>query len=246
MMDSAGAKVGKVSDIYIDNDTGVPEWALVHTGSFGGRESFVPLAQAQARGTEVHVPYSKDQVKGAPNAEPDGELSQQEEAGLYAHYGLDYSDGPSGSGLPTGGGGGPAPAAAPRHGERPTEDTMTRSEEQLRVGVVKRPSQTVRLRKRVVTENVTQTVPVTRERATVSREPITEANRAKAMDGLQITEAEHEVTLSEDRVVVNKETVPVERVRLDKDTVTEQETVSGEVRKEVIETEGVEETKRRR
>jgi len=239
-----GTKIGKVSDVYIDNDTQKPEWALVHTGLFGGRESFVPLAEASMVGGGVTVPYSKDQVKDAPNAEPDGELSQEEEGRLYAHYGLNYSESASDSGLPTGG----VPATG-RQRETPvaretvgrdtsgrtTDDAMTRSEERLQVGVQKRPSQTVRLKKYIVTENVTTTVPLAKERAVVTREPITDANRAASMDGPEITEAVHEVSLHEERAVVNKETVPVERVRLDKNTVTEQQTVNETVRKEQIE-----------
>jgi uncharacterized protein (TIGR02271 family) len=86
-----------------------------------------------------------------------------------------------------------------------------------------------------VTENVTQTVPVQREEVRVEREPITDANRGDALDGPAISEEEHEVTLNEERVVVQKEAVPVERVRLEKDTVTEQQQVDEEVRKEQIE-----------
>jgi stress response protein YsnF len=64
------------------------------------------------------------------------------------------------------------------------------------------------------------------------------------MRGSEITEAEHEVTLHEERPVVSKETTPVERVRASKETVTEEETVGGEIRKERIEME--EEDARRR
>ncbi|NUR30571.1 MAG: DUF2382 domain-containing protein, partial [Catenulispora sp.] len=67
------------------------------------------------------------------------------------------------------------------------------------------------------------------------REPITEANLDAAMAGPDISEAEYEVTLHEERPVTNIETVPVERVRLAKEEVTEQETVRGTVRKERIE-----------
>jgi uncharacterized protein (TIGR02271 family) len=87
-----------------------------------------------------------------------------------------------------------------------------------------------------VTENVTKTVPVTREEVRIEREPITGENRDDALAGPEISEAEHEVTLHEETPVVEKETVPVERVRLGTDTVTEEETVSEQVRKEEIET----------
>ncbi len=239
MLDSAGTKIGKINDVYLDSDTQTPEWALVHTGLFSSRESFVPLAQAQLAGGDLTVPYTKDQVKGAPNAEPDGELSQDEEARLYSHYGLNYTESASDSGLPTTAAPAPAtsrPATPPARGHD-VDDAMTRSEERLTVGVQRRPSQTVRLKKRVITDNVTQTVPVNTERATVTSEPITDANRPKAMDGPEITEAVHEVTLTAERPVVAKETIPVERIRLAKDTVTEEQTVTEEVRKEQIELE---------
>ena len=116
-----------------------------------------------------------------------------------------------------------------------TDDAMTRSEEQLRVGTERREVGKARLRKYVVTENVTKTVPVTKEKARLVTEPITDANHGDAMDGPAISEEEHEVILKEDRVVVDKEAVPVERVRLDKETVTEQQEVNESVRKEKIE-----------
>ncbi|PPB48387.1 photosystem reaction center subunit H [Arthrobacter pityocampae] len=116
-----------------------------------------------------------------------------------------------------------------------TDDAMTRSEEQLRVGTERREAGKARLRKYVVTENVTTTVPVTHEEVRIEREPITNANRGDAYDGPAISEEEHEVVLHAERPVVEKEAVPVERVRLDKETVTDQETVTDEVRKEEIE-----------
>lgn len=112
---------------------------------------------------------------------------------------------------------------------------MTRSEEQVRVGTETRETGRVRLRKYVVTENVTQTVPVSREEVRLEREPITDENRGDALAGGDITEEEHEVVLTEERPVVQKEAVPVERVRLDKDTVTNQQQVDETVRKEEIE-----------
>jgi len=112
---------------------------------------------------------------------------------------------------------------------------MTRSEERLNVGTQTREAGRARLRKHVVTEQQTVSVPVTREEVTIDREPITDANVGEAMDGPAISEEEHEVTLRAERPVVEKEAVPVERVRLGTETRTEHETVGGEVRKEQIE-----------
>ncbi len=115
---------------------------------------------------------------------------------------------------------------------------MTRSEEELSVGTRRRETGRARLRKYVESENVEQTVPVQREEVRVEREPITDANRDAALAGPDITEAEHEVTVYEEEPVVEKRTVPKERVRLEKDVHTDEHTVSEDVRRERIEAEG--------
>jgi uncharacterized protein (TIGR02271 family) len=229
VVDQEGTKVGRLEEVYLDQHTGRPEWLLVHTGLFGTKSSFAPLAGARVDGADVRIGYSKQEVKDAPSVEADGELSQEEEARLYAHYGLDYSESRSDSG-PT------------------TDDAMTRSEEELRVGTAKRERGRARLKKYVVTEEVTQTVPVQREEVRVAREPITDANRDRATAGPDISEEEHELVLHEEEVVTEKRAVPKERVRLDKETVTDEQTASEQVRKERIDAEGVEKggKKRRR
>jgi uncharacterized protein (TIGR02271 family) len=248
-----GEKLGTIADIYLDRDTGEPEWAAIKTGLFGTKVSFAPLAEATHSGDGVQLPYTKDQLKDAPNAEADGELSQDEEAALYRHYGLDYSEAPSDSGLPTGHDAtdrdvtdgdltdrettGRGPVGHDTSGPT-TDDAMTRSEEELRVGTTKREAGRARLRKYVVTENVTQTVPVQREEVRIEREPITDANVDDATTGPDISDEEHEVVLHEEQPVVEKRVLPQERVRLDKDVRTEEETVSEEVRKERIEADG--------
>jgi uncharacterized protein (TIGR02271 family) len=124
-----------------------------------------------------------------------------------------------------------------------TDNAMTRSEERLDVGTRSAEVGRARLRKYVVTENVTQTVPVSREEVRVEREPITDANVGNAMDGPAISEEEHEVVLHAEEPVVAKEAVPVERVRLDKETVTEQAQVTEGLRKEEIEVDGADTTR---
>ena len=239
---SDGSKIGTVQDIYFDQDTREPEWALVKTGMFGSKSTFVPITNATVQGDELQVPFSKDQVKGAPNLDDDGELSQDEEAMLAQHYGMSYSEAPSDTGLPQGGGQATQTTEAPTVGRDTsgptTDDAMTRSEEELRIGKVRRPSGLVRLRKHIVQEQVSTTVPVEREQVRVEREPITEANMGKAMDGPALSEEEHEVTLTEEQVVVDKEVVPKERIRLDKDVVVEEQQVSETVAREEIEVEG--------
>jgi PRC-barrel domain/Domain of unknown function (DUF2382) len=102
MVDRDHNKIGEVVDIYLDNETDRPEWAVVRTGLFGLRSTFVPLAEAREVGDELQVPHQKLQVKEAPNIEPDGQLSAAEEAELYRHYGLDYDSVTPDSGAPAG------------------------------------------------------------------------------------------------------------------------------------------------
>jgi uncharacterized protein (TIGR02271 family) len=246
MVDPAGGKIGTIADIYLDDDTGQPEWATVKTGLLGSKQSFVPLAQAQAVGDSVRVPYDKDRVKNAPAMPSEGRLSQDEEATLYRYYGLEYSEYRSDSGLPAGTGSQDIDPLDRRYDEAPegavgrdmsgptTDDAMTRSEEELRVGTAERERGRVRLRKYVTTEQRQVTVPVEREEVRLEREPITDANIDAAMAGPEISEEEHEVVLHEEEPVVEKRTVPKERVRLGKETVTDQEQVTQEVRQEHI------------
>jgi hypothetical protein len=102
MVDRDSDKIGEVVDIYLDNETDRPEWAVVRTGLFGLRSTFVPLAEAREVGDELQVPHQRLQVKQAPNIEPDGQLSAAEEAELYRHYGLDYDTVRLDSGAPAG------------------------------------------------------------------------------------------------------------------------------------------------
>ncbi|MCF4136015.1 PRC and DUF2382 domain-containing protein [Streptomyces sp. Tue 6430] len=269
VFDGEGHKVGEAKHIFFDDVTGQPEWVTVKTGFFGTNESFVPIRDASMVEDHIEVPYAKDRIKGAPNVDVDsgGHLSESEEHRLYDYYGIDWGgvledDTSGGTGWAAGTGtsaaaAGTAAGTAP--GVRPGEadaghrasrvgdeamprsdDAMTRSEEQMHVGVERRETGRARLRKYVVTEEVETTVPVRREEVRVEREPITEANRDAALSGPEISEAEHEVVLHEERPVVETETVPVERVRLTADEQNDEETVRGQVRKERLETEGVE------
>jgi uncharacterized protein (TIGR02271 family) len=252
MVDHDGDKIGTIESIYVDDQTGQPEWALVNTGLFGTRSTFVPIAQASASGDQVQVPFEQQRVKDAPNVDTDQHLSEAEEQELWRHYGLDYGAGYAAAG--TAGGTGYADTdrdtvdrdTVGRDVSGPTtDDAMTRSEEELRVGTQTRERGRARLRKYVVTETQQVTVPVSREEVRVEREPITDANLDAATSGPAISEEEHEVTLREEEVVVDKRAVPKERVRLDTETVTEERQVSEDVRKEQIEVQGDQDQLRR-
>jgi uncharacterized protein (TIGR02271 family) len=253
--DDSGNKIGSASEVYLDDQTGQPEWVTVKTGLFGTKESFVPIRDADLTDDGVRVHISKDKVKDAPKIDTDGHLSPQEEEELYRYYGL----GGSWSGTETrtdtttttgmAGTGVAGRTDRDRDGVYDdvegrtvghdtsgptTDDAMTRSEEELRVGKTERETGRARLRKYVVEDQVTETVPVQREEVRVEREPITDANIDNATEGPAISDEEHEVVLHEEEVVAEKRAVPKERIRLDKDTVTDERQVSETVRKEEI------------
>jgi uncharacterized protein (TIGR02271 family) len=225
-----GSKIGDVGQVYLNDETGQPEWVTLSTGMFGKKQSFAPVYGSQLSGQTLTLAVTKDVVKGAPNVDPDGHTDDDEQRTLYDYYAGYLGGGQAASAQHADTGQG----AERKTGGRRGEDAMTRSEEQLSVGTEKVEAGRARLRKYVVTENVTQTVPVSREEVRVERVPVTDENRDQALSGPEITESEHEVTLHEERPVVQKETVPVEQVRLGTDTVTEEQTVQEQVRKEKI------------
>jgi uncharacterized protein (TIGR02271 family) len=219
--DANGDKIGDVGQVYLDEGTGKPAWVTVRAGMLGTRESFAPLSAASVRGDQLVLAVSRQLVKDAPSIDNDGHLDESEVTALFEHYA------------------GYLGPAVPDRGEPKPEvsdagDAMTRSEERLHVGTERVPVGRARLRKYVVTENVTTTVPVSHEEVRLEREPISDADRDAASSGQDITEAEHEIRLHAERAVVSKETVPVERVRLTTESVAGEQQVSEEVRKEQI------------
>lgn len=218
--DNNGQNIGEIEHCYLDVDTDTPWWVAVKTGLMGSKSRLAPLTGAAMTTEGVGLAYSKDHIKAAPDLDLKKELDDQEEDQLFAHYGLTYPA--AYSGTPGRGGG----------------DAMTRSEEELQVGKARREAGKVRLRKYVVTENVTTTVPVEREEVRIEREPVTASDVGDATAGPEISEQEHEVVLHEEEPVVAKQVVPKERVRLEKEVVTSDEPVSADLRKEEIEVEG--------
>ncbi|WP_329055286.1 PRC and DUF2382 domain-containing protein [Amycolatopsis sp. NBC_01488] len=246
VVDPAGNKLGKVGNVYLADATHQPEWITVKTGLFGTKESFVPLSGAHTDKDGVHVRVDKDAVSDAPRIDADGHLSPEESAQLYQHYGLPMprtspdgrmdermagrtGDRTQGRDPAMGGDRGRSGMDSARRGKS-EKDSMTRSEERLNVGTEQVETGHVRLRKYVVTEEQQVTVPVRHEEVRVEREPIKDG-RGQA----EIGEAEQDVVLHAEKPVVRKETVPVERARLRTETVADEQTVSGKVRKEQFE-----------
>ncbi|MEB2527128.1 hypothetical protein CIK52_00185 [Kocuria rosea] len=305
---SDGDKIGKVEQVFLDDNTEEVTFVTVNTGLFGTKESFVPADGAQQDGDRLVLPYTKDVVKDAPNVDADQHLSPAEEEEIYRYYKMNYSGtddrdrtdrdrtaGVAGT-AGTAGAAGLADRddryaadtdrnAVPATGtagypendgyadtdrdrdrtagitdvdtdrdrtagvadvdrdrtagltDRDRTDSVdngvVRHEEQLHVGKERQETGRARLRKYVVTENESVDVPLEREEVRVERTPLSGTEATAGTIG----EEDVEVTLHEERPVVAKETVGVEKVGLEKETVRDTERVDAEVRKEQVEVE---------
>jgi uncharacterized protein (TIGR02271 family) len=237
--DVEGHKVGTASHLYASDVSGAPEWVTVKTGLFGSKESFVPLTGAHTEQDGLHVGAHKDLIKDAPRIDDNGHLSETEAAELYRHYnlraGMPGVGGQPGMDGQAGVDGQNAKHAYGNDGKQGMagQESMVRSEEQLRAGTETVESGRVRLQKHVVTEEQQVTVPVSHEEVHVVREPVTGTETGTG----KIQEDEREVVLHEERPVVAKETVAVERVGLETETVREEQQIKDKVRKEQIDVE---------
>lgn len=246
VIDRDGDKIGKVGQLFLDDQTGEPTWVTVSTGLFGTKETFVPLQGASITGDEIRVPYEKGFVKDAPNVDVDEHLSTVQEDELYRYYNL---GGTSGGYADAGRTADTDRAAEGRSAEYADKNRAARTdgaaadgsvvahEERLNVGTEQREAGKVRLRKYVVTETQSVEVPVQREELHVEREPINERVSGDHVIGEDATDGET-ITLHEEVPVVSKETVATERVSVGKETVQDTETVQAEVAKEQVEVEG--------
>ncbi|RUP83152.1 MULTISPECIES: DUF2382 domain-containing protein [unclassified Kocuria] len=246
-----GDKIGKVEQVFLDDNSGEPTFLTVNTGLFGAKENFVPVKGASQDGDRVVLPYTKDVIKDAPKVDADQHLSPAEEEELYRYYELNYEDGRTAGtdrdrNAAAAGTAGVAGTAAAGHDRRDgdvadrdavagEDASVVRHEERLNVGTQEREAGHARLRKYVVTDHETVDVPVEREEVTVERTPLN--GTEGRVDNGRIGEEEVDVTLHEERPVVEKEAVAVEEVGLNKQTVRETQRVEADVQKEQVDVE---------
>lgn len=211
VVDRAGERIGRVRQVY--QERGEAGWVGVRGNLFGTEEALVPLDGAVLGEDVIAVPVARSRFQSAPRRRPDETLDDAERAVLRSFWAEAEADAPP-----------PAEEAG----------VLTAFHERLHVETQRVPRSRVRLRKVVVTEQRTLTVPVRREEYRLIREAITDA---EPVVGGAIGAAEQEVVLYEERVVVTTEVVPVERVRLVKEEVVDTRQVTGTVRLERIELE---------
>ena len=215
LLDRSGAKVGTIEDVYADRETQKAEWALVRTDLFGLRKSLVPFAVLAFDADAAWAPYTGEQIIAAPGVEEEEEISAEAEERLFQHYGLAH------------------PADAAETGDSREGAEVVRSQEQLRVGKVRRPSELVRMGRRVEAQPVQGIVELERDLVRIVREPV---SRGESRSGARIgEEAVQEIQLQREEPLIEKEVVATERVRLEKEVKTERRRVADEVRQERVE-----------
>jgi uncharacterized protein (TIGR02271 family) len=223
-----GMVVGTVEQVFRDDVDGTPAWARVRSGKTG---RFVPLGTSQVTKDGLSVPFDSQKIMGGPNIDAGQHMSAAQAEELSRYYGLNVPTQPQ-QGQPED----TQPQAAQQPSQQPAmtgDDWLVRQEERLQVGKEMLETGHVRLHKYVDVEPIEQTVHVFHEEYDVERIPIT------ADEGIRgnIQEGEQEIILHEERAVMRKEVVPVERVRLLARRVEEDKTYRDEIRRERIEIE---------
>ena len=85
-VDPQGNKIGSVGQVYLNDETGQPDWITVNTGLFGMKENFAPLAGSSFNGDDLVLPFDKDVVKDSPDIADASHLDTDEQQSLYAYY----------------------------------------------------------------------------------------------------------------------------------------------------------------
>jgi PRC-barrel domain/Domain of unknown function (DUF2382) len=149
--DQDGNELGTLSELYLDSETSRPAWAGVKRGRLRTTETIVPLDDASEVGDDLQLPYDRARFDEAPDIDPDVELTEEQERVLHEHYGRDWA----------------APSEADETGA-----SMIRSEEEVTFRTQPaRPTERVRLKKVMVEDEVTKTVPVRKEVIRLETDP---------------------------------------------------------------------------
>ncbi len=236
-----GKVVGTVEQVFRDDVDGTPAWARVRSGKTG---RFVPLGSSQVTADGLSVPFDTQKIMGGPNIDAGQHMSAAQAEELSRYYGLtvpiqqsrgDTAQGQMAQGQMAQGqmAQGQMAQGQMAQGQMGDADWLLRQEERLQVSKEMLETGRVRLHKYVDVEPIEQAIHVFHEEYDVERIPITADERITG----NIQEGEQEIILHEERAVLRKEIVPVERVRLRAKRVEEDTTVRDELRRERIEIE---------
>jgi uncharacterized protein (TIGR02271 family) len=237
---SDGKVVGTVEQVFRDDVDGTPAWARVRSGKTG---RFVPLGSSKVTSEGLSVPFDTQKIMGGPNIDAGQHMSAAQAEDLSRYYGLtvpaqqprsQMTENQMAETQPTESQLAQQPTESQQAGgQMSDQDWLIRQEERFQVGKEMLETGRVRLHKYVDVEPVEQAIHVFHEEYDIERIPITADERISG----NISEGEQEIILHQERAVVRKEIVPVERVRLLAKRIDEDTTVRDELRRERIEIE---------
>jgi stress response protein YsnF len=219
VVDRHGEKIGTFEELYLD-ESDRPAWAAVNTGLFGMRQTFVPLSAAQPAGDSLQLPFDKQQVKDAPNVDPDAQLSAEEEDTLFRHYGLRPEDASPGEPHSQAAGEPEAQAAAPD--DEPQRAPASDDEPQRERVAASADDEPQRERVAASADDEPQREPVA-----ASADDEQPREHADAGEGAEMVRSEEEVSVGTRRRVSG-------RARLKKHVVTEHVQKTVPVRRERV------------
>src|SRR5215469_6541852 len=243
-----GTVLGTVEQVFRDDVDGTPAWARVRAGKSG---RFVPLGSSQVTAEGLSVPFDSQKILSGPDIDAGQHMSAQQAEELSRYYGLivptqqsrermaeDTAEQQQGTSEQQGTSQQQETSQMQAGQEMPGEQTggsdwLIRQEERIQVGKEMLETGRVRLHKYVDTESIEQPVHLYREDFEIERIPI---SGGEPVSGT-LEEGVQEIVLHEERVVLRKELVPVERVRLRTKRTATDSTVRDQVRRERIEVE---------
>lgn len=223
-----GKVVGTIEQVFRDDVDGTPAWARVRSGKTG---RFVPLGSCEVTEDGVTVPFDAQKIMGGPNIDAGQHMSAAQAEELTRYYGLTIPTQQSRGEQDQMG----QPSQMAEPGQMAEGDWLVRQEERLQVGIEQLETGRVRLHKYVDVESIEQPVHLFHEEYEIERIPLSAEDQGRISSDL--AEGELELILHEERPVLRKEKVPVERVRLRPRRVEEDTTVRDQVRRERIEIE---------
>ncbi len=228
VLNTQGELLGHVEGVYFDEVTGRATWAAVTDGA---GTALAPLAHATVDGHVLRLPYQVGQLAGAPRPAPGPRLDAAVEDDLYRHYGL-ARPAPDNASTPT-------DRPPHQHGpDRRDPGEMVLSREEMATRVERRVYARVRMVTYIVTEDVTFTMPVSRQEVRLEQVPFDETDDADpGVPVGELVEDVHEVVLHREQLLFTTTTVPVERVRLVRRIVEGEQPVATQLRSEQFELE---------
>jgi uncharacterized protein (TIGR02271 family) len=226
-----GKVIGTVEQVFRDDVDGTPAWARVRAGKSG---RFVPLGSSQVTSDGLSVPFDSQKIMSGPDIDAGQHMSAAQAEELSRYYGLTVpAQQPRGEMVEDSGQAAAQPGSGQMAAGDQGSDWLIRQEERIQVGKEMLETGRVRLHKYVDVESIEQPVHLYREEFDIERIPISGDERVSG----NISEGVQEIVLHEERAVLRKELVPVERVRLRTKQVQQDSTVRDEIRRERIEVE---------